>query len=368
MDTLEKKAKPYYNKSNGEKVFKSLRLEAQQITASLEPKKQFEIRFKAIFFPLLYLTAWLTAMRWGNSQWIYYSCYLALGALLVLIYLNVIHDAVHHTIFKSRRVNEAFVYIFDLMGANSFIWKNRHVRFHHNYPNVNGWDTDIEQSKLARVFPNGEYSTYHKYQHIYLPLLYPLFLFNWLVIRDFKDFFSQKKIVRKLIKIPFIEYVKLFFFKALFFFYMIIFPKMILDISWGQAIGGFVMMVFVASIFALIVLLPPHANTESEFPLPDETAKLPYSWFEHMLQTTNDVTHDNWFIRFFMGSFNYHVVHHLFPHINHVYYPELTKRLEAYAKQYGLPYKKLTLITALKNHYLLLKQNRMPESIWEETM
>ena len=52
MDTLEKKAKPFYNKSNGEKVFKALRLEAQQITAELEPKKQYEIRFKAIFFPL----------------------------------------------------------------------------------------------------------------------------------------------------------------------------------------------------------------------------------------------------------------------------------------------------------------------------
>jgi hypothetical protein len=55
MDTLEKKAKPYYNKSNGEKVFKTLRQEAQLITAELEPKKRFEIRFKAVLFPLLYL-------------------------------------------------------------------------------------------------------------------------------------------------------------------------------------------------------------------------------------------------------------------------------------------------------------------------
>lgn len=365
MDT---KTKPNYKRGNGETIYKDLRRDAQEIMADLEPKKMFQIRFKAVLFPLLYLGAWLAAMTWGQTPWIYYACYISMGLLLVFIYLNVIHDAVHHTIFKSRRLNEAFVYIFDLMGANSFIWKNRHVRFHHNYPNVNGWDTDIEQSKLARVFPNGEYSSYHKYQHIYLPMMYPLFLFNWLVIRDFKDFFDQKKTVRKLIKIPRIEYVKLFFFKAFFFFYMIFLPKIILGISWWQVIGGFVAMVFVASIFALIVLLPPHANTESEFPLPDDQARLPYSWFEHMLQTTNDVTHDNWFVRFFMGSFNYHVVHHLFPHINHVYYPEITRKLAAYAKEYNLPYRKLTLIRALKNHYLLLKQNRMPESIWEESM
>ncbi len=52
---MDKKTKPYYTKSNGEKVFKALRQEAQQITASLETEKQFEIRFKAILFPLLYL-------------------------------------------------------------------------------------------------------------------------------------------------------------------------------------------------------------------------------------------------------------------------------------------------------------------------
>jgi linoleoyl-CoA desaturase len=62
---------------------------------------------------------------------------------------------------------------------------------------VNGWDTDIEQSDIFRVFPNGGYSKYHKYQHIYMPFLYPLFLFNWLVVRDFKDFFNKKKTVRK---------------------------------------------------------------------------------------------------------------------------------------------------------------------------
>jgi linoleoyl-CoA desaturase len=129
-------AKPKYSRGNGELIFKYLRKDAQQIVANMEPKKRFEIRFKAILFPLLYLIAWLSAITLGNTPWIYYACFIAMGLLLVIIYLNVIHDAVHHTIFKSRRLNEAFVYIFDLIGANSFIWKNRHIRFHHNYPNV----------------------------------------------------------------------------------------------------------------------------------------------------------------------------------------------------------------------------------------
>ncbi|MDX2045334.1 MAG: fatty acid desaturase [Chitinophagaceae bacterium] len=366
---MERIKKPTYRRGTNEDVFQQLRLEAGEIVERLEPKRRGEIVFKAFLFPGLYVFAWTAALIWGQNPWIYFACYFSLGLLLVFIFLNIIHDAVHGTIFKSKMLNNWYVHLFDLMGANSFIWRLRHVRFHHNYPNVNGWDTDIEQSDMARVFPTGGFSKMHKYQHIYLPLIYPLFLFNWLVVRDFKDFFVKKKTVRKLIDIPAIEYVKLFFFKALFFFYMIFVPKMVLGIGWGQAIGGFLLMVFTASIFALFVLLPPHANTENEFPLPDDKNRLPGNWFMHMLQTTNDVKEDNWFTRFFMGSFNYHVVHHLFPNINHVYYPELTKLLEDYSKRYNLPYRKFPILTSLKNHYKLIKQNRMPVTeIFEETM
>ena len=135
-----------------------------------------------------------------------------MGFLLVLNFLNLIHEAVHSTLFKNKRVNNWYVHFFDLMGANSYIWKIRHIRLHHNYPNVMGWDSDIEQSSLARIFPHGPFSAVHKYQHIYLPFLYPLYLLNWLLVRDFKDYFSRKKLVWKVADIPRKEYVKLFFF------------------------------------------------------------------------------------------------------------------------------------------------------------
>ena len=88
----------------------------------------------------------------------------------------------------------------------------------------------------------------------------------------------------------------------------------------------------------------------------------------HMLITTNDITHDNWFTRFFMGCFNYHVVHHLFPNVNHAYYPEITSVLKQQAEKYNLPYRQFSLIHSLKNHYKLLKNNRHLDNIFEETM
>jgi linoleoyl-CoA desaturase len=365
---FDTKSKPAFPASADKEIFRLLREEVKNIIAKLEPKRANEIRLKAILFPLLYLITYASALLWGNNTLLFYACYFILGLLIVMTFLNIIHDAVHGAIFKTGWLNKWYVHFFDMMGANSFMWKQRHVRFHHNYPNVNGWDTDIEQSNLFRVFPDSSFSGFHRYQHIYLPLLYPFYLANWLLVRDFKDFFDRRRTVHRLIVIQPIEYIKLFFFKAFFFFYMIALPKIVLDITWWQSITAFALMLFTASIFSLLVLLSPHANTESEFPLPDEQNKLPHSWMAHMMLTTNDITNDNFFIRFFMGCFNYHVAHHLFPNINHIFYPEITQCLKRYAKLYNLPYRAYSLRTSLKNHYRLLRLNRIQESIFEETM
>lgn len=365
----DRTTKPIFLKKNDHDLFQQLRKEVNETVHSLEPRRRIAIKIKAILFPLLYIFSYCAAIIWGNNSGVYYTCYFFLGIFLVLNFLNLIHEAVHNTLFRNRKINRLYEYFFDIMGANSYIWKIRHIRLHHNYPNVMGWDSDFEQSPMARVFPHASFSRMHKYQHIYLPLLYPLYLFNWLLIRDFKDFFNKNKLVWKVNdNIPRVEYFKLFLFKAIFIFYTLIVPLLVLKISIEEALLAFAIMMFTASIFSLIVLLSPHASTESEFPLPTDDNKMPTGWFTHQLSCTNDVKEDNWFTRFFMGCFNYHIAHHLFPSVNHVYYPEVTKVIQQFAAKNNLPYRKFPLAVSLKNHYQLLKQNAWNEDIFEETM
>ena len=367
MGTL---AKPVFKKVRGEQdLFICLRQQVMEVVVALEGRRWWMIKAKAILFPLLYLAAYTCALVWGNSVAVLYTCYLLLGLSIVLNFLNLIHDAVHHTLFAHPWLNRLYVYFFDVMGANSYMWKIRHIRLHHNYPNVLDWGSDFEQSPMARVFPHGAYSTMHRYQHLYLPLLYPLYLFNWLLVRDFKDFFIKSRLVWKVNPfIPKVEYIKLLLFKALFLFYTLVVPKLVLQVSWTQMLLAFILMMFTASLTSLIVLLSPHATPASEFPLPDERGVLPDSWFMHQLATTNDVSADNWFTRLFMGSFNYHIAHHLFPHINHVYYPEVTTVIASFAKEHRLPYRSFPLSHSLLNHYRLLKLNATNNNIFEEAM
>ena len=366
---MEVIAKPVFAKLAAEQqMFLQLRKQVNQTVAALEKKRRWLITLKAILFPSLYIATYIAALLYGNNVYILYACYALLAFFLEINFLNLTHDAVHNTLFNKKWLNTIYVHFLDLIGANSYIFKIRHIRLHHNYPNVMGWDSDFEQSPLARVFPHGGYSKMHRYQYIYLPLLYPLYLFNWLFIRDFKDFFKKNTIVWKINTIPAIEYVKLFFFKALFIFNFIILPKMILHITWGEMITAFLIMMFTASSTSLIFLLSPHATPESEFPLPDDKGQLPDTWFRHQLATTNDVKGNNWFTRFFLGSFNYHIAHHVFPYVNHVYYPEVTRVIQASAKKNNLPYRIFPLWKSLYNHFLLLKANAVAENIFEETM
>ncbi|MGB8374601.1 MAG: fatty acid desaturase [Salegentibacter sp.] len=359
--------KPKYKKDGGD--FQELRKRTASLVKKLEKKKAWLIKFKAIFFPLLYIGAYFFLLKFGENPYFFYSTYFFLGVFLVLNFLNLIHDAVHDVIFKSPKwLNNLYVHFFDLLGANSYIWRIRHIRLHHAFPNVMNWDTDFEQSPMAKVFPQAESKQVHRYQHLYLPFLYPLYLFNWLLVRDFKDFFKKDTIVQREVRIPLKEYLKLFLFKVFFFGYIIILPKYILQVSWGAVIGGFILMVLTASLLSLLVLLSPHANVYSEFPQPDEKGNMPYSWFEHQLQCTNDISNDNFFIRFFMGCFNFHIAHHLFPDIHHIYYPEVTVLIEDYTKEHHLPYRKQSLFRSLAGHYSLLKKNAFQENIFEETM
>src|SRR5215467_12571011 len=118
---MDKLAKPQYTKSGNESVFKQLRTEVHELVENSSATKRTAMLCKAILFPVIYLTTYLSAIIWGGNNYVLYGCYFLLGMLLVIIFLNLIHDAVHGTIFKSKKLNELYVHFFDFMGANSFI-------------------------------------------------------------------------------------------------------------------------------------------------------------------------------------------------------------------------------------------------------
>ncbi len=320
-----------------------------------EDRKMYA-KIRAIFFPVLYIVLYLLSTKFYTNYIVFFTIYGFMGMTTVLIFLNMVHEAVHDNIFETRKYNRILLYFFDLIGSNSYIWKKRHLRLHHGYQNIAGWDSDIEQANLFRIYPHDEKKKIHSVQHFLIFLLYPLYLVNWVFVRDFKDFFNKRQLIRKAVKIPMVEYIKLFSFKLFFIFYTAVIP-VLNGMSVISAIGAMLSMIVVAGIFALLILLTPHANSTNEFPLPDAQGRLSESWLRHQFNTTNDVRINKWLSNNVLGNFNFHLIHHLFPRISSVFAPDLTEILENYAKENNLGYRSYSLKEALRYHYQLIKNN-----------
>ena len=363
--------KPLYNKDRKEtELFNQLRKRVNAKVKTVDKSRDRTVHFKTFLFPLLYFAMYLIAIFNGKNPIVYTGCFTLMGINIVLIYLNLIHEAAHNNIFKTRKYNRWVLKLFDLLGANSFIWERRHILSHHAFPNVDGWDTDVEQSGPILVYPHAEAKGLQKYQHRFFLLVYPLYLFNWMFIRDFRDFFDRDRIIQKTqAKIPVAEKVRMILYKLFYFFYQIIIPVIFFGVSWQLALGSWFLQILVASSFALFVLLPLHAVEHNEFPKTDESGNLPYGWLRHQLEVTNDLTNHNQFIRYVLGNFNYHVAHHLFPNYSYEYYPEITEEIRIFAKEHNLNYKQYSLFEALKMHYRLLKSNATSiRSVMEESI
>lgn len=361
--------KPTFAKCNDEaKHFIDLKNATERYVAN--SKITFHLQ-KIYFFllPFLYFLCWLIALNYNSSKALYFILFGMMGILTVIIFVNLIHEAAHNLLFERKSYNQIAMRLFDCLGANSYIWKIRHIRMHHNYPNTIGWDCDIEQSGPIKIFPSKKRNFIQKYQHYWIFFLYPMFLLNWLLIRDFKDFYSSKRYIKKIINIPVKEYYTLWFFKFFFITYTLLIPIFIFDIEVSQALIGFLIQMICGSLLGMVILLTPHVNTQNSFPIPNEKEELTSTWLRHQFITTNDINGDNFFSKYIMNNFNYHIAHHLFPNLMAEHTKEATKIIKDFAKNYDFPYKCYSMWDAFKFHYQLVKRNAIrPQNILEETM
>jgi len=291
-----------------------------------------------------------------------YLAYSVLGILTIFVALNIAHDAAHGTFSKSKRINNIMLYVFDFLGANGYIWKLKHVHSHHPHVNIPNMDGDIKQSNLVRIFPNAPYLNIHKYQYLYMPILYACYTLIWLLFRDFKDFFETNVSGKANIKHTTKNWIALFMGKFFYICRMIIIPYLLLPFTLPQILLGFLIFHISASLTVALALVSAHIGEESVYPEPNENGEMPHSYIRHQIVTTYDFATNNKMITHLFGGFNHHVVHHLFPGICHIHYPKLTKILKQTCSEFDMPYfSNPTLLSAVSSHLKFLKMRSKQE-------
>ncbi|MEZ4828539.1 MAG: acyl-CoA desaturase [Bacteroidia bacterium] len=350
---FKKKEDVFYHKLN-ERVREYFRRERISTYANA----RFYI--KGLILLAAYVLGYIMIVIWGENTASLMAGYMLMGAMAILIGLNLGHDAAHSAISRNNQINKAIRMVFDLLGANSFMWRNRHVFAHHPYPNISEQDSDIRQVGFVRIFPSDRIKAVHRYQHVYMPFVYLFYTLHWLYRRDFADYFSENIGAFRRGKFPKKEFVRMLIFKVFYLVYVLIVPLIYVDQSVGMILLGWLLMNFSASAVVAVALVSAHVGEDAIFPEPEENGEMGTSWAEHQLMTTSDFATENAVVNFLFGGFNHHVVHHLFPRICHIHYPGLTPLVRQTAAEVGLEYHcEPKLGKAILSHWQLLK-NRGP--------
>ncbi|TCS88360.1 linoleoyl-CoA desaturase [Anseongella ginsenosidimutans] len=329
----------------------------------LKKKATLYFKVKALSFIVAYFLLYFNLLFNVESKQGVFLSYMGMGLFMFLIFLNVVHDAAHEAIFKSRKLNLIFTWFLELFGTNNRLWRTRHLDSHHIYPNIFGWDVDIKQSPLVRIADNSPFLSFHRFQHLYMPVVYFVYTLNWLIYRDFKDI-TEKRLGPKVnVRYPWYQVAGMILAKITYVLYILVVPVLLLPVSFWTIFLAFLLMHFTTSFVTIFALVSSHVGENAVFPQPDEEGRLPHTWAEHQLITTADYAADNPLVTFLLGGFNLHVVHHLFPNVSHVHYPALTEILKETAAEFNIEYRSFSLGEALMSHWKLLRRNSFKENM-----
>ncbi len=290
---------------------------------------------------------------------LFFGLWFMMGLGMVGIGCSVHHDSNHGSYSGNKTVNTIVGDLVNLVGGYDVTWRIQHNILHHTYTNIEGLDEDIEVGGLMRFSPHAKKHTLHRFQHIYAWFLYCLLTLQWVTYKDYRLLFLyEKKGLLKKEKISLRgALIELSIYKVIYYGYVLVLPIIFSGMPWQSVILGFLILHAVAGLGLSCIFQLAHVLESSEFPLPTEDRKIENNWAVHQLLNTADFSPRSRIMYWFIGGLNYQVEHHLFPHISHVHYPQISKIVKRTAEQFGLPYQVMpNFLVALAEHGRMLRK------------
>ncbi len=305
-----------------------------------------------------YLLLMLGGFPWYINLGLCASFALAMGA----VGFNIMHDANHGGYSDSPVVNKLLSFMLEPLGASSFAWRQTHNVWHHTYTNISGLDDDLETEGMMRMTPHEEWKPRYRFQHWYMPFVYGLTLFGFL-IRDVRIYFTGRSTSTKVFP-PMKTADKVTFWagKLAFLTIMLVIPLLVHP--WYQVLIGvlFVMVLFgliLASIFQLAHVMPDATFPEpasQPMPADGDPLHIENEWAIHEVETTVNFGPQNKVLNWYAGGLNFQIEHHLFPKISHVHYASIAPIVRATCEEFGVRYNSYTSwIDAIIAHWRSLK-------------
>jgi linoleoyl-CoA desaturase len=317
--------------------------------------------------PAAYLKAaivmgWLAASYLGlmfvaSTAWQAVLGAVSLGLAMAGVGFNVQHDGNHGAYSRRPWVNRLMALSLDLLGGTAYFWHYKHNIAHHTHPNVVGQDDDISLGVLGRVSSFQRWYPHHRFQWLYLWILYALFALQWQLGGEFRNLLFKRWVGSTYVPAPRGRELVIFWAGKLLFFGLAFgLPITLHPVS--HVIGVYAIAVAVLGLVLAVVFQVAHVSDAATFRGGgDPEPAIPRPWAEHQVETTVDFARNNRLVTWYLGGLNFQIEHHLFPRICHVNYPALAPIVEEVCRAHGVRYvAHPTVSAAIVSHQRLLRQ------------
>jgi linoleoyl-CoA desaturase len=322
-----------------------------QLTPALIRRGRRWATAKGALMAVWALASWVLLVFVVGNPWEAIAACVSLAFATAGVAFCVGHDGNHGAMYAGRRLNHLVGYSFDLIGASSYVWRTKHNVAHHTFTNVDGADADIDQMPFARLAPTQPHRRYHRFQHIYMWVLYGLFTFKVHVLSDFKPVFSGKIGRLATIQRPKrFDMTALFAGKVAFWTWAVVIPLFFRP--WWTVLLIFVLCSWLLGMILAVVFQLAHAVDEAHFTdLAEMQAGPRPAWAAHQVESTVDFATGNRVLGWYLGGLNFQIEHHLFPKVSHIHYPRILETVRATCAEYGVKHTcQPTFRSALASH------------------
>lgn len=301
--------------------------------------------------------SWCVLMFAPVHAWEAVLLSISVGLAMAGIGFSVMHDANHGGTSSSGRVNRVMSFTLDLMGASSSLWRLKHNVQHHAYPNVSGLDPDLEAGgPFLRLAPWQPRRWHHRFQNLYVWLLYGVFPLQWWFFDDPRELATGRIGGKQFPPLRGWNLSAAIAGKALFLGWAFVLPAL-LHPSWAL-LGLWAIAVFTLGNVLGAVFQLAHCVGKADFVA---GGRVDTGWAEHQIATTVDFARSNPLLRWYLGGLNFQVEHHLFPRVCHLHYPRLAAIVEDTCGAHGVRYRcEPTLRSALAANFAWLRRMGLP--------
>jgi linoleoyl-CoA desaturase len=243
------------------------------------------------------------------------------------------------------------------------VWRWKHAVIHHTYVNITGHDTDIDFGFMARMTPHQKRLKFHRWQHLYLWLLYGLFALRWHLLGDMREYLSGRINGQRFPR-PRGRELAIFVGGKVIFVTLAFGLPILMHPVWVALLFYTVTALVLGIVLSMIFQLA-HCVEEAEFPLPAAgSGQIENAWAIHQAQTTVDFARGSRIASWLFGGLNFQIEHHLFPRICHIHYPAISKLVEQTCRDFGVKYAEHASVWAgVVSHFRWLRRLGRAEAI-----